>query len=60
MLAAGRKPLNSCRHPVEDLYIEENLVDQSIDNVSSPDRIKWAINSCKPFKSSGPDGFIPQ
>jgi len=36
---------------VEDLYIEENLEDQSIANISSPDRIKWAINSFKPFKS---------
>jgi len=33
---------------VEDLYIEENLEDQSIDN----------IKSFKPFKSPGPDGFF--
>jgi len=44
---------------VEELYIEENLDDQSIDNISNPDRIKWAINCFKPFKSSGPDGFFP-
>jgi len=44
---------------VEDLYIEENLDDQSIDNISNPDRIKWGINSFKLFKSPGPDGFFP-
>jgi len=43
---------------VEDLYIEENLDDQSIDNISIPDRIKWAINSFKPFKYPGPDEFL--
>jgi len=32
---------------VEDLFIEENLDDQNIDNISKPDRIKWAINSFK-------------
>jgi len=36
---------------VEDLYIEENLDDQSIDNISNPGRIQWAVNSFKPFKS---------
>jgi len=44
---------------VEDLYIEESLDDQSIHNISSPDRINWAINSLKPFKYHGPDGFFP-
>jgi len=44
---------------VEDLYIEENLDNQSIANISNPDRIKWAINSFKPFKSPDPDGFFP-
>jgi len=44
---------------VEDLYIEENPDDQSIDNISNPDRIKWTINSFKPFTSPGPDGFFP-
>jgi len=43
---------------VEDLYIEENLDDQSIDNISNPVRIKWTINSFEPFKSPGPDGFF--
>jgi len=43
---------------VEDLYREENLDDQSIDDISNPDRIKWAIISFKPFKSPGPDGFF--
>jgi len=44
---------------VEDLYIEENLDDQSIDNISNSERVKWAINSFKPFKTHGPDGFFP-
>jgi len=44
---------------VEGLYIVENLDDQSIDNISNPDRIKWAIYSFKPFKSPGPDEFFP-
>jgi len=44
---------------VEGLYIVENLDDQSIDNISNPDRIKWAIYSFKPFKSPGPDGLFP-
>jgi len=44
---------------VEDLYIEENLDDQSIDNISNPDRNKWAINSFKHFKFPVPDGFFP-
>jgi len=44
---------------VKDLYIEDNFDDQSIDNISNTDRIKWAVNSFKPFKSSGPDGFFP-
>jgi len=44
---------------VEDLYIEQNLDDQSIDNISNPNRIKWANNSFKPFKSPGPDRFFP-
>jgi len=35
---------------VEDLYIEENLNDQSMDKISNPDRIKWAMNSFKHFK----------
>jgi len=39
---------------VEDLYIDKNLDDQSIDNISNPDRTKWDINSFKPFKSAGP------
>jgi len=43
---------------VEDLYIEENLDDQSIDNISNPGRIEWAVNSFMPFKSPGPDGFL--
>jgi len=43
---------------VEDLYIEENLDDQSIANILNPDRIKEAINSFKPFKSPGPNGFF--
>jgi len=30
---------------VADLYIEENLDDQSIDNISNPGRIQWAVNS---------------
>jgi len=46
-------------HVVEDRYIEENLDNQSIDNISSPVRIKCAINSLKPFKSPDPDGFFP-
>jgi len=46
-------------HVVEDLYIEENLDDQSIDNISNPGRIQWAVYSFKPFKSPGPDGFFP-
>jgi len=60
MLTAERKtnfPKNT--HGVEDLYIEENLDDQSIDNISSPGRIQWAVNSFKSFKSPGPDGFSP-
>jgi len=44
-------------HVVEDLYIEKNLDDQSIDKISNPGRIQWAVNSFKPFKSPGPDGF---
>jgi len=44
---------------VEDLHIEVNLDDQSIANISNPDRIQWAVNSFKPFKSPGPDGFFP-
>jgi len=44
---------------VENLYIEENLDDQSIDNISILSRIQWAVNSFKPFKSPGPDGFFP-
>jgi len=44
---------------VEDLYIDENLDDQSMDNISNADRIKWAINSFKPLKYPGPDGFFP-
>jgi len=43
---------------VEDLYIEESLDNQSIYNISNPDRIKWAINSFKPFKYHSPDGFF--
>jgi len=39
---------------VEDLYIEEHLDNQSIDNISN------IIISFKPFKSPGPDGFFPQ
>jgi len=35
---------------VEYLYIEKNLEDQSIANISNPDRIKWAINSFNPYK----------
>jgi len=46
-------------HAVEDLYIEKNLDDQSIDNISNPSRIQWAVNSFKPFKSPVPDGFFP-
>jgi len=45
-------------HVVEDLHIEENLDDQSIDNISNPGRIQWAVNSFKPFKSPRPDGFF--
>jgi len=41
---------------VKDLYIEESLDDQRIDNISNPNRIKWAINSPKP---PGPDVFFP-
>jgi len=37
---------------VEDLYIEENLDDQNIDNISKLDSIKWAINSFKPSSPS--------
>jgi len=44
---------------VEDLYTGENLDDQSIDIILNPDRIKWAINSLKPLKSLGLDGFLP-
>jgi len=46
-------------HVVEDLHIEESLDDQSIDNISNPGRIQWTVNSFKPFKSPGPDGFFP-
>jgi len=46
-------------HVVEDLHIEENLDDQCINNISNPGRIQWAVNSFKPFKSPGPDGFLP-
>jgi len=35
---------------VKDLYIKENLDDQSIDKLSNIDGIKRAINSFKPFK----------
>jgi len=44
---------------VEDLYIKENLDDQSIDNISDPDHTKRAINSFKPFKNPGPERFFP-
>jgi len=44
---------------VEDLYIEENLDDRNIDNISKPGRIQWAVNSFKPLKSPGQDGFFP-
>jgi len=39
---------------VEDVYIEENFDDQSIDNISNPDHIQWAVNSFMPFKSHKP------
>jgi len=38
---------------VEDLYIDENLDDQSTDNISNPGRIQWAVNSFKPLKPPG-------
>jgi len=41
-----------------DTHFPINLDDQSIDNITNPGRIKWAINSFKPFKSPGPDGFF--
>jgi len=44
---------------VEDLYIKENLDDQSINNISDPDHTKRAINSFKPFKNPGPERFFP-
>jgi len=44
---------------VGDLYMEENLDDQSIDNILNPGRIQWAVNSFKNFKYPGPDGLFP-
>jgi len=37
-------------HVVEILHLEENLDHRSIDNISNPGRIQWAVNSFKPFK----------
>jgi len=42
-------PFPKNTHVVEDLYIKENLGYQSIDNISNPGRIQWAVNSFNPL-----------